>query len=62
MGSVVEPPVSKLNFQDFPGIPVVKNLLANTGDTGSIPGLGTKISHAVRQLVLRTTAAEAHMP
>ena len=24
----------------FPGGPVVKNLLANAGDTGSIPGLG----------------------
>ena len=26
--------------KDFPGGPVVKNLLANAGDTGSIPGLG----------------------
>ena len=25
--------------QDFPGSPVVKNLPANAGDTGSIPGL-----------------------
>lgn len=50
MGSVVEPPISKLNFQDFPGVPVVKNLPANTGDIGSIPGLGLKSSHAVRQL------------
>ena len=25
---------------DFPGGPVVKNLPANAGDTGSIPGLG----------------------
>ena len=25
---------------DFPGSPVVKNLSANTGDVGSIPGLG----------------------
>ena len=27
-------------FQGFPGDPVVKNLLANTGDMGSSPGLG----------------------
>ena len=26
--------------KDFPGGPVVKNLPANAGDTGSIPGLG----------------------
>ena len=26
--------------EDFPGGPVVKNLPVNTGDTGSIPGLG----------------------
>ena len=26
-------------FQDFPGGPVVKNMPANAGDTGSIPGL-----------------------
>ena len=28
---------------DFPGGPVVKTPLDNTEDTGSIPGLGTKI-------------------
>ena len=27
-------------IQDFPGDPVVKNLPANAGNTGSIPGLG----------------------
>ena len=26
--------------EDFPGGPVVKNPLANAGDTGSIPGPG----------------------
>ena len=31
---------SKLSQQDFPGGPVVKNLPANAGDMGSIPGLG----------------------
>ena len=35
----------KVNFKnyrwrDFPGGPVVKNLSANAGDMGSIPGLG----------------------
>ena len=28
--------------RDFPGGPVVKNLPSNAGDTGSIPGQGTK--------------------
>ena len=36
--------------RDFAGGPVVKNLPSNAGDVGSIPGLGTKIPHAVRQL------------
>ena len=31
---------------DFPGGPVVKNLPSKAGDTGSIPGQGTKIPHA----------------
>ena len=30
----------KKHYCDFPGGPVVKSLLANGGDTGSIPGLG----------------------
>ena len=30
-----------------PGNPVVKNLSANAGDAGSIPGWGTKIPHAM---------------
>ena len=30
----------KESFQDFLGGPVGKNLPANTGDTGSIPGQG----------------------
>ena len=33
----------------FPGGPAVKNLPSNTGDTGSIPGQGTKIPHTVGQ-------------
>ena len=31
--------------RDFPGGPVVKNLPASAGDTGSSPGLGTKIPY-----------------
>ena len=31
---------------DFPGGPVVKNLLCNARDAGSIIGQGTKIPHA----------------
>ena len=30
----------KIQFVGFPGGPVVKNLPANAGDTGLIPGLG----------------------
>ena len=39
-----------INEWDFPGGPVVKNLPSNAGDTGLIPGWGTKIPHAVGQL------------
>jgi len=49
-------------LQDFPGGPVVKNPPTNAGDTGSIPGQGTKIPHAVEQLILCTTTTEACMP
>ena len=34
----------------FPGGPVVGDPLAKAGDTGLIPGLGTKIPHAAEQL------------
>ena len=37
---------------------MVKNLPANAGDTGSIPGQGTKIPHAIGQLSLHTTTTE----
>ena len=37
---------------DFLGGPVVKNPPANAGDSGPIPGLGTKIPLAVGQLNL----------
>ena len=44
--------------RDFPGGPVVKNLLSNAGDTGSIPGQGTKIPHAMGQLSPCAATAE----
>ena len=42
----------------FPGGPVVRNLPANAGDTGSIPGLGAKIPHATEQLSPCATTTE----
>lgn len=45
-------------LEDFPGGPVVKNPPAHTGDTGSIPGLGTKIPHATGQLSLCSATTE----
>ena len=43
---------------DFPGGPVVKNPPSNAGDTGSIPGRGTKIPHAAGQLSPHATTRE----
>ncbi|TEA35916.1 hypothetical protein DBR06_SOUSAS810017, partial [Sousa chinensis] len=43
---------------DFPGGPVLKNPSSNAGDTGSIPGWGTKIPHATGQLSLCATTTE----
>ena len=34
-------------FQDVPGVLVVKNLPANAGDMGAIPGQGARILHTV---------------
>ena len=39
---------------DFTGGPVVKNQSCNAADAGSIPGQGTKIPHAPRQLSPRS--------
>ena len=44
--------------RDFPGGPVVKNLPSNTGDISLIPGFGTKIPHAAKQLSPCTTTTE----
>ena len=51
--------------RDFPGGPVVKNLLANAGlvllvDMGSIPGLENKIPHATWQLSPGPTTIQAY--
>lgn len=40
----------KINYRDFPGGRVVKNLPCNVGDTGSTSGRGTKIPRAMEQL------------
>ena len=48
--------------RDFPGSPVVKHPLANAGDTGSIPGWGTMIPHAVGQLSPSATTTEPCAP
>ena len=51
----------KVGNRNFSGVSVVKNLPANAGHMGSIPGLGTKIPHIVRQLSLCATTTEACM-
>ena len=52
--------MTELNFllNDFPGGPVVKNLLSNAGDVGLIPGWRTNILHAMEQLNPGSTTAE----
>ena len=47
---------------DFPGGPVVKNLLSSARDTGLIPSWGTKIPHAIgeRSLCATTRAPVCH--
>ena len=54
----------KNNFRDFPGGPGAKNLPSNAGDAGSVPGRGTKIPHALGQLIPRAATARsgAHVP
>ena len=43
---------------DLPGRPAVKNLPYNVGDADSIPGQGTKISHAGEQQSLSATTTQ----
>ena len=49
---------SEKGSQDLPSGPVAKNLPCNAGNISSIPGQGTKIPHAVEQLILCATTAE----
>ena len=46
----------------YPGSAVVKDPPANARDTGSIPGLGTRIPHATGQLSPCATTTEACTP
>ena len=48
----------RLRPRGFLGSPVVKTLPFNARDNGSIPGQGTKIPQATRQLSLHATATE----
>ena len=50
----------KCRIRDFPAGLGVKTLLCNGGDTGLIPGWGTRIPHAAGQSSPCIMAAEAH--
>ena len=53
--------LSRNSCRDFRGGPVVKNPPSDAGDVGLIPGQGTKIPHAMRQLSLpHATVEPAH--
>ena len=45
-------------WRDSPGGPIVRNPPSNAGDASSVPGQGTKIPHATRQLSLSATMGE----
>ena len=49
---------SKLPSGDLPAGPVVKNPPVNARNTGLIPGLGTRIPHAMGQLSLRSATTQ----
>ena len=51
--------ISVRTKKDFPGGPVVKDLLCEAGDTGSIPGRGTKTLHAAEHPGPCAAASEA---
>ena len=48
--------------KDFTGGPVIENPPFNAGDTGSIPGQGTKIPHAMGQPSPCSATREACTP
>ena len=51
----------KERLEDFPGVPVVKNLPSSIGDMGLIPGQGTKIPHVhAKSLQLCKTLCDPH--
>ena len=51
--------LKNIGIWDFPGGPVmIKNPPSNAGDTGSIPGQGTKIPHAMGQISPGATTTE----
>ena len=50
--------LKKTTDWEFPSGPVVKNLPFNAGNTGSIPGLETKIPHAPEKLTSSATNRE----
>ena len=49
-----------MRMADFPGGPAAGSPPANVRDTGSIPGLGTKIPHASGKVSLCPAAGEAN--
>ena len=49
----------KSQWVGCPGGPVVKNPPSNAGYMGSVPGQGTKLSHATGQLSPCTTTRES---
>ena len=48
------------NIREFPGGPVVKNLLSSAGDAGSFPGKGAEFPYAMRRLSSRTATKTQH--
>ena len=56
---ILDPRSIKDKWLGFPGGPVIKNPAANTGNTGSIPGM---IPHALMQLSPCSTTTEAGAP
>ena len=49
---------NSVKTRDFPGSPVVKTLPSSAGDTGLIPGQGTKIPNAAEQQILWIATTE----
>ena len=50
--------IKKWRYQDFPGGPVVKNLLYTAGDSSLILGQGMKMPQATEQLSQRAATRE----